>query len=56
MINYTVSALRMAKNANAVSKLHAKVANEMWKDFKGVSKIIPITNAQNQNFWQDSAN
>ncbi|MBT8261156.1 MAG: alpha-glucan family phosphorylase, partial [Bacteroidia bacterium] len=52
-INYTVSALRMAKNSNAVSKLHAKVANEMWKDYKGVSKIIPITNAQNQNFWQD---
>ncbi|MBT8393314.1 MAG: alpha-glucan family phosphorylase [Bacteroidia bacterium] len=54
MINYTVSALRMAKNANAVSKLHAKVANEMWKDYKGVSKIIPITNAQNQLFWQDT--
>ena len=53
MINYTVSALRMAKNSNAVSKLHAKVANEMWKDYKGVSKIIPITNAQNQKFWQD---
>lgn len=52
-INYTVAALRMAKNSNAVSKLHAKVANEMWKDYKGVSKIIPITNAQNQKFWQD---
>ncbi len=53
MINYTVSALRMAKKSNAVSKLHAKVSNEMWKDYKGISKIIPITNAQNQNFWQD---
>lgn len=52
-INYTVSALRMSKSANAVSKLHAKVANEMWKDYKGVCKIIPITNAQNQKFWQD---
>ena len=52
-INYTVAALRMAKNSNAVSKLHAKVSNEMWKDYKGVSNIIPITNAQNQNFWQD---
>jgi len=55
MINYTVSALRMSKNANAVSKLHAKVANEMWKEYKGVSKIIPITNSQNQLFWQDGA-
>ena len=53
MINYTVSALRMAKKSNAVSKLHAKVSQDMWKDFKGVSKIIPITNAQNQKFWQD---
>jgi starch phosphorylase len=53
MINYTVSALRMAKKSNAVSKLHAVVSNDMWKDFDGVSKIIPITNSQNQNFWQD---
>ena len=53
MINYTVSALRMAKKANAVSKLHAKVANDMWKDYDKTCTIIPITNAQNQNFWQD---
>lgn len=53
MINYTVSALRMAKKANAVSKLHAKVSNDMWKDYDGICKIIPITNAQNQKFWQD---
>ncbi|WP_339896458.1 alpha-glucan family phosphorylase [uncultured Algibacter sp.] len=53
MINYTISALRMAKKANAVSKLHAIVANDMWKNYDGVSKIIPITNAQNQKFWQD---
>ena len=53
MINYTVSALRMAKKANAVSKLHAKVAKDMWKDYPGTCNIIPITNAQNQSFWQD---
>ena len=52
-INYTVSALRMAKKSNAVSKLHAKVSRNMWKDYSGISKIIPITNAQNQKFWQD---
>lgn len=55
MINYTVSALRLAKKANAVSKLHAKVAKDMWKGFEGICKIIPITNAQNQNFWQDKS-
>ena len=55
MINYTISALRMAKIANGVSKLHAKVATDMWKDYEGVSQIIPITNAQNQKFWQDAS-
>jgi len=53
MINYTISALRMARKANGVSKLHAIVANDMWKDYEGICKIIPITNAQNQKFWQD---
>jgi starch phosphorylase len=54
MINYTVSALRMAKKANAVSKLHTVVSNDMWKDYDKICKIIPITNAQNQNYWQDN--
>ena len=53
VISYTVSALRMAKKANAVSKLHAKVSKDMWKGFDGISDIIPITNAQHQGFWQD---
>ncbi|MET2984389.1 alpha-glucan family phosphorylase [Aureibaculum conchae] len=55
MINYTVAALRMAKKSNAVSKLHAKVAKDMWKGFEAISNIIPITNAQNQKFWQDTS-
>ncbi|MAD96191.1 MAG: alpha-glucan family phosphorylase [Flavobacteriaceae bacterium] len=54
-INYTVSALRMAKKTNAVSKLHAEVAKEMWKDYEGISEIIPITNSQNQSYWQDQS-
>lgn len=53
MINYTISALRFAKISNAVSKLHGVVANDMWDGYHGISKIIAITNAQNQNFWQD---
>jgi starch phosphorylase len=52
-INYTVSALRMAKKTNAVSKLHAEVANHMWQDYEGISEIIPITNSQNQRYWHD---
>ena len=53
MLSYTVAALRLAKISNAVSKLHATVAQDMWKSFDGVSEIVPITNAQNQTFWQD---
>ncbi len=51
-VSYTVSALRMSKRSNAVSKLHAKVSKEMWKEFSGISEIIPITNAQHQEYWQ----
>jgi starch phosphorylase len=43
----------MAKKANAVSKLHAKVSKDMWKGYEKTCNIIPITNAQNQKFWQD---
>jgi starch phosphorylase len=54
-INYTVSALRMAKRTNAVSKLHAEVSKSMWSGFEGISDIIPITNSQNQTYWQDKS-
>ncbi len=49
----TVGALRSAKIANAVSKIHGKVANEMWADVEGRCEIISITNAQNKKYWTD---
>jgi len=49
----TVGALRSAKIANAVSKIHAKVSNEMWSHVEGSCKIISITNAQNKKYWSD---
>ena len=49
----TVGALRSAKIANAVSKIHAKVANEMWANVEGRCEIISITNAQNKKYWAD---
>jgi starch phosphorylase len=49
----TLGALRSAKIANAVSVLHAQVANEMWKPYEGICPIISITNAQNRRFWTD---
>ena len=49
----TVGALRSAKIANAVSKIHGKVANEMWDHIDGRCDIISITNAQNKKYWTD---
>ncbi len=49
----TVGGLRAAKIANAVSKIHGVVANDMWKDVEGSCDIISITNAQNKKYWTD---
>ncbi|MDX1808867.1 MAG: alpha-glucan family phosphorylase [Sulfurospirillaceae bacterium] len=49
----TVGALRSAKIANAVSKIHAKVSNEMWSHVEGRCEIISITNSQNKKYWSD---
>lgn len=49
----TVGALRIAKIANGVSKMHAEVATDMWSEYSDICEIIPITNAQNKRFWQD---
>jgi len=52
--NYTVAALKFAHKANGVSKMHAVVARDMWKDNKGICDIIAITNAQNKTYWKDA--
>jgi len=49
----TVGALRSAKIANAVSKIHGKVANKMWAYIDDRCDIISITNAQNKKYWTD---
>ena len=49
----TVGALKVSKRANAVSKIHEKVANDMWKNIPGKCEIISITNAQNMRYWSD---
>jgi len=51
--NLTVGALRASKITNAVSKFHGEVANRMWAQTEGRSKIIAITNAQNRRYWTD---
>jgi starch phosphorylase len=54
VLNYTLTALRLAKKANGVSQLHGDVANKMWGDYKNICEIIAITNAQNKTYWQDA--
>jgi starch phosphorylase len=50
----TIGALSFSKRANAVSKIHSCVSNDMWKDYvTKESPIIPITNAQNRRYWAD---
>jgi len=53
MLNYTLTALRVAKRANGVSKLHGEVARKMWNGYSGVCDITSITNAQNRTYWLD---
>ena len=54
-VNYTLTALRFARISNGVSKVHGKVANEMWGHNEGISPIIAITNSQNGTYWRDKA-
>ena len=53
VLNYTLSALRMAKIANGVSQLHGEVSRKMWGDYDGICEITAITNAQNRTYWHD---
>ncbi|OWP63433.1 alpha-glucan family phosphorylase [Hymenobacter amundsenii] len=52
-VNYTLTALRFARISNGVSKVHGKVANDMWGGNEGISPIIAITNSQNGTYWRD---
>ncbi|HXL55912.1 MAG TPA: alpha-glucan family phosphorylase, partial [Chitinophagaceae bacterium] len=51
--NHSLTALRFAKLANAVSQLHGRVSREMWSKYENICPIISITNAQNWKFWAD---
>ena len=53
-LNYTLTALRFARKANAVSKVHGTVSLEMWGHYEGICPIIPITNSQNGKYWRDT--
>lgn len=52
-LNYTLSALRMAKISNGVSQMHGEVARDMWASNENICDIIAITNSQNKKYWKD---
>lgn len=51
--NHSLAALRLAKRANGVSKLHGEVSRKMWNKYSDICEIISITNAQNWSYWSD---
>ncbi len=51
--NHTLAALRYAKLANGVSKLHGEVSRHMWENYDNICEITSITNAQNWLYWSD---
>ena len=52
--NYTLVGLRMARFANAVSKMHGEVARDMWKNYDNICEISHVTNSQNEKYWADA--
>jgi starch phosphorylase len=50
---HSLAALRFARKANGVSRLHGEVSRKMWSHYDGICVIIHITNAQNWRYWAD---
>lgn len=53
LLNHTLAALRLSRNANAVSAAHLHTMKQMWQSHANTSPIISITNAQNSLYWAD---
>lgn len=53
LFNHSLAALRFARKANGVSKLHGEVSREMWRDYENIPEITHVTNSQNYKYWAD---
>ena len=51
--NHSLAALRFARLANGVSRLHGEVSRHMWAKYENICEIRSITNAQNWHYWAD---
>ncbi len=54
-LDHTLTAFRLSKKANAVSRMHYKTLRGMLAGQKGICEIISITNAQNYSYWHNEA-
>ena len=50
--NMTVAGLRLARKANAVSRLHGNTARAMWRGVENAAPIASITNGVHPRTWQ----
>lgn len=53
LFSHSLCALKMARIANGVSKLHGEVSRKMWKKYPDICEITSITNAQEYKYWAD---
>ena len=53
LCNHSLLALRSARYANGVSKLHGEVSRQMWSKYNNICEITSITNSQNWKYWAD---
>jgi len=51
--DHSLTALRFARKANGVSKLHGEVSRKLWNHYEGICPIHSITNAQDWEYWSD---
>ena len=51
--NHSLAALRFARIANGVSRLHGEVSRHMWHKYDDICPILSVTNAQNWRYWAD---
>lgn len=51
--NMTAAGLRLSRKSNAVSVMHGRIANEMWKSVDRKGEIISITNGVHIGTWGD---
>lgn len=53
IFSMTALSIALSKKINAVSKLHSKVSNKIWKPIRKSKKIIPITNGIDIEYWMN---